>query len=126
MDANGFAELHRHGCFLLPNAWDAGSARMLVAAGFPAIATTSAGVAFSLGHPDHGYGGRADREDGYGESPEAVAETITMTIAVGAAGGGIEDFTGDSSQPLYQRELAIDRIRAAREAVDRSPKTFVL
>jgi 2-methylisocitrate lyase-like PEP mutase family enzyme len=148
MDANGFAELHRHGCFLLPNAWDAGSARMLAAAGFPAIATTSAGVAFSLGLPDHGYGGRverdpmlqrvkeivdaaavpvsADLEDGYGESPEAVAETITMTIAVGAAGGGIEDFTGDSSQPLYQRERAIDRIRAAREAVDRSPKTFVL
>src|SRR5262249_36921764 len=139
---------HRQGCFLLPNAWDAGSARILVTAGFPAIATTSAGVAFSLGRPDHGFGGRverdpmiqrvkeivdaagapvsADLEDGYGESPEAVAETIRMTIAVGAAGGGIEDFTGDSSQPLYPRELAIDRIRAAREAVDGSKKPFVL
>jgi 2-methylisocitrate lyase-like PEP mutase family enzyme len=148
MDANGFAELHRHGCFLLPNAWDAGSARMLVSAGFPAIATTSAGVAFSLGLPDHDFGGRverdpmiervkeivdaagvpvsADLEDGYGASPEAVAETITLTIAAGAAGGGIEDFTGDPSLPLYQREHAVDRIRAARDAVDRAHRPFVL
>src|SRR3954470_5731442 len=97
-------ELHQTGTFLLPNAWDVGSARILVSAGFPAIASTSAGIAFSLGRPDHDFaanraGGRVDRdtmigriaemaagagvpvsadlEDGYGESPEAVATTIT-------------------------------------------------
>jgi 2-methylisocitrate lyase-like PEP mutase family enzyme len=145
-----FFDLHKQGCFLLPNAWDAGSARMLEAAGFPAIATTSAGIAFSMGYPDHGPSeGRraarepmlqrtkeiiegvrvpvsADLEDGYGESPETVAETITMAISIGAAGGGIEDFSGGSQAPLYSRELAIDRIRAARAAVDRSGRPFVL
>src|SRR5690348_11954592 len=117
---------------------------MLEAAGFPAIATTSAGIAFSMGYPDHGpSGGRrvarepmlertkeiiegvrvpvsADLEDGYGESPETVAETITMAISIGAAGGGIEDFSGSSHSPLYSRELAIERIGAARAAVDES------
>jgi 2-methylisocitrate lyase-like PEP mutase family enzyme len=145
-----FFDLHKQGCFLLPNAWDAGSARMLEAAGFPAIATTSAGIAFSMGYPDHGpSGGRraarepmlqrtkeiiegvgvpvsADLEDGYGESPETVAETITMAISIGAAGGGIEDFSGSSPSPLYSRELAIDRIRAARAAVDESGRPFLL
>lgn len=135
-----FAELHREGCFLLPNAWDLGSARMLESVGFPAVATTSAGVAFSLGRPDHGFGtervdretmlGRvgeiaggvtvpvsADLEDGYGEAPETVAETVSLTLAAGAAGGNIEDFTGDRDRPLYDMELAADRIRAARSAV---------
>jgi 2-methylisocitrate lyase-like PEP mutase family enzyme len=148
MDANGFFDLHKQGCLLLPNAWDAGSARMLEAAGFPAIATTSAGIAFSMGRPDHGFDGQVDREsmlrrtkeiiegvrvpvsadleDGYGESPATVAETITMAISVGAAGGGIEDFSGRSQTPLYSRELAIDRIRAARAAVDRSGRPFLL
>ncbi|MFK0106851.1 isocitrate lyase/phosphoenolpyruvate mutase family protein [Streptomyces sp. NPDC091217] len=144
-----FVGLHREGCFLLPNAWDAGSARVLESAGFPAVATTSAGVAFSLGRPDHDYGGdrvdratmtarireiaagvripvSADLEDGFGESPETVAETISMTLAAGAAGGNIEDFTGDRSRPLYDPELAADRMRAAREVVDAAGEPFVL
>jgi 2-methylisocitrate lyase-like PEP mutase family enzyme len=147
-----FVELHRQGCFLLPNAWDVGSARILAAAGFPAIATTSAGVAFSLGRPDHDFledgAGRVDRdtmlgrvgeivaavdvpvsadlEEGYGASPEAVADTIRRTIATGAAGGNIEDFTGQHTTPLFDRELAVDRIRAARAAVDAAGEPFVL
>ncbi|MER5793897.1 isocitrate lyase/phosphoenolpyruvate mutase family protein [Streptomyces sp. NPDC001980] len=144
-----FVELHREGCFLLPNAWDAGSARVLESAGFPAVATTSAGIAFSLGRADHDYGGgrvdratmvgrireiaaevripvSADLEDGFGEAPGTVAETISMTLAAGAAGGNIEDFTGDPSRPLYDPELAADRIRAAREAVDAAGEPFVL
>jgi 2-methylisocitrate lyase-like PEP mutase family enzyme len=143
-----FGRLHREGCFLLPNAWDVGSARMLESVGFPAVATTSAGIAFSLGRPDHDFDGRLDRkamlgriqeiiegvrvpvsadlEDGFGESPDTVAETITLTLQAGAAGGNIEDFTGDRAQPLYERELATDRIRAARAAVDAAGTPFVL
>ncbi|MDX3386625.1 isocitrate lyase/phosphoenolpyruvate mutase family protein [Streptomyces niveiscabiei] len=148
--AQHFVDLHKKdGCFLLPNAWDVGSARLLESAGFPAVATTSAGIAFSLGRPDHGYGeGRVDRttmlarvaemaagvgvplsadlEDGYGASPELVAETIELTIAAGAAGGNIEDFTGDRATPLYGTALAVERIRAAREAVDASDIPFAL
>lgn len=135
-----FADLHRDGCFLLPNAWDVGSARILESAGFPALATTSAGVAFSLGRPDHGFYserkldretmmGRireivdgvsvpvsADLEDGYGEAPEEVAITISMAIEAGAAGGNIEDFTGDPARPLYDEALAVERIHAAATA----------
>ncbi|MCI3275133.1 isocitrate lyase/PEP mutase family protein [Streptomyces cylindrosporus] len=152
--ARRFVGLHREGCFLLPNAWDVGSARVLEAAGFPAVATTSAGVAFSLGRPDHAFFAEqaaedrvdratmlrrvreiadgirvplsADLEDGYGETPKTVAETITMTLAAGAAGGNIEDFTGSRERPLYEPELAADRIRAARAAVDASGEPFVL
>ena len=152
--AERFAELHKQGCFLLPNAWDAGSARILESAGFPAVATTSAGVAFSLGRPDHdffaeqGPDGRVDRdtmlarvgevtaavsvpvsadlEEGYGEAPEAVAATIMAAIAAGAAGAGIEDFTGERGRPLYDLELGADRIRAARAALDASGEPFVL
>ncbi|MET9086747.1 isocitrate lyase/phosphoenolpyruvate mutase family protein [Streptomyces sp. NPDC004237] len=144
-----FVQLHREGCFLLPNAWDAGSARILESAGFPAVATTSAGVAFSLGRPDHDYGGdrvdrdtmvgrvgeivagvripvSADLEDGFGEAPETVAETIALTLGAGAAGGNIEDFTGERSRPLYDPELSADRIRAARRVVDAAGEPFVL
>lgn len=152
--AERFVELHREGCFLLPNAWDVGSARVLESAGFPAVATTSAGVAFSLGRPDHDFheekepDGRIDREtmirrvrdiadelrvplsadleDGFGEAPETVAETISMTRAAGAAGGNIEDFTGDRARPLYEEPLAVDRVRAARAAVDAAGDPFVL
>ncbi|NUR02824.1 MAG: isocitrate lyase/phosphoenolpyruvate mutase family protein [Streptomyces sp.] len=151
--AERFVQLHQQGCFLLPNAWDVGSARILEAAGFPAVATTSAGVAFSLGRPDHDFfaeqpEGRIDREtmlrrireiadeitvplsadleDGYGEAPETVATTISMALAAGAAGGNIEDFTGDRKVPLYDPALAADRIRAARAAVDAGGEPFVL
>jgi 2-methylisocitrate lyase-like PEP mutase family enzyme len=152
--AERFVELHKQGCFLLPNAWDVGSARILESAGFAAIATTSAGVAFSLGRPDHDYFaeqkresrldrevmvGRvreivdavavpvsADLEEGYGEAPETVASTISMALTAGAAGGNIEDFTGDRARPLFDQALAEDRIRAARAAVDASGEPFVL
>jgi 2-methylisocitrate lyase-like PEP mutase family enzyme len=148
-----FHDLHtREGCFLMPNAWDAGSAVMLEAAGFGAIATTSAGVAFSLGRPDYNMSGsasarvdrdtmlsrtqsmaaavsvplNADLEAGYGVSPESVAETIVRAIATGAAGGNIEDFTGNKSTPLFEVDLAVERIRAARHAIDESGIPFVL
>ena len=149
-----FVELHREGCFLLPNAWDVGSARVLAAAGFPAVATTSAGIAFSLGRPDHdffaehGPRGRLDRdtmigrireiagevtvpvsadlEEGFGEAPETVAATVSMALAAGAAGGNIEDFTGERARPLHDTALAADRIRAARAAVDAGGEPFVL
>jgi 2-methylisocitrate lyase-like PEP mutase family enzyme len=152
--AQRFAELHREGCFLLPNAWDLGSARILEAAGFPAVATTSAGVAFSLGRPDHDFFAEqppedrvdretmlsrvreiargiavplsADLEDGYGESPETVAATIARTVAAGAAGGNIEDFTGDRTRPLHDPKLSADRVRAARETLAADGEPFVL
>jgi len=148
--AQDFVDLHKKdGCFLLPNAWDVGSARLLVNAGFPAVATTSAGIAFSLGRPDHGYGeGRLDRgvmlarvaevaagidvplsadlEDGYGEAPEVVAETVELTIAAGAVGGNVEDFTGSRATPLYDTELAVERIRAARSVIDAHGTPFAL
>ncbi|MFC9841994.1 isocitrate lyase/phosphoenolpyruvate mutase family protein [Streptomyces sp. NPDC060223] len=152
--AEEFVELHREGCFLLPNVWDVGSARVLESAGFPAVATTSAGVAFSLGRPDHDFfdekapedrvdretmmrrvreiadGVRvpvsADLEGGYGESPDTVAATLSLTLATGAVGGNIEDFTGDRTRPLYDEALAVDRIRAARAAVDAGGEPFVL
>ncbi|MFF4059690.1 isocitrate lyase/phosphoenolpyruvate mutase family protein [Streptomyces sp. NPDC001668] len=152
--AQRFAALHREGCFLLPNAWDVGSARVLEAAGFPAVATTSAGVAFSLGRPDHDFfaeqppedrvdretmlrrvgeiaGGiavplSADLEDGYGESPETVAATVASALAAGAAGGNIEDFTGDRGRPLHDEKLSADRVRAARETLAAGGEPFVL
>lgn len=151
--AERFVELHQDGCFLLPNAWDPGSARVLESAGFAAVATTSAGVAFSLGRPDHDFfaeheDGRVDREtmlrrvseivaevsvpvsadleEGYGSDPETVAETISLALATGAAGGNIEDFTGERARPLYDVAHATDRIRAARAAVDASGEPFVL
>jgi 2-methylisocitrate lyase-like PEP mutase family enzyme len=152
--AQRFVDLHRDGCFLLPNAWDVGSARILASAGFPALATTSAGVAFSLGRPDHDFfteqpsDGRVDRdtmlrrvreiasevpvpvsadlEDGYGEAPETVAETISLALAAGAAGANIEDFTGDRARPLYDATLSTERIQAARATLDASGHPFVL
>ena len=140
-------ELHaRDGTFLMPNAWDAGSARMLSASGFPAIATTSAGIAFSLGLPDYeGAVSReamlervgliaaavdlpvsADLEAGYGVEPDQVGETIRKAITVGAVGGNIEDFTGEPNAPLFDLALAAERIRAARQAADASAIPFTL
>nr|WP_294864048.1 isocitrate lyase/phosphoenolpyruvate mutase family protein [uncultured Pseudogulbenkiania sp.] len=142
-----FKELHRRsGTFLMPNAWDAGSARLLSSLGFPVIATTSAGIAFSLGLPD--YAGAvsreamlervgqiaaavdlpvsADLEAGYGVEPEQVGDTIRQAIAAGAVGGNIEDFSGEPSAPLFDLALAAERIRAAREAADASGLPFTL
>lgn len=134
------------GTFLAPNAWNAGSARMLEAAGFAALSTTSSGIALALGRPDYeGRLGRqemmewigriaqavdvpvnADLENGYGSQPEEVAETIRQAVAAGVAGGNIEDYTGDPRAPLFEGELAVARIRAAREAADGSGLPFTL
>lgn len=139
-----FRELH-DGNFVMPNAWDAGTAMILAQAGFPAIATTSAGIAFSKGRGDHTLPDGApsvsreamfervyeitdaspvpvngDLEDGYGHAPEEVAKTIRMALDAGLAGGNIEDFDG---RTLYDEELSVQRIVAAREAAGPS---FVL
>jgi len=142
-----FRDLHRRDrAFIMPNAWNAGSARMLSLAGFEAIATTSAGICFERGLPD--YEDRlprdvmlarcaeiaaavdlpvsGDLEAGYGDSPEAVAETIRLSVAAGMVGGSIEDHRADPAVPLYDIELATERIRAAREAADRSGIAYTL
>lgn len=142
-----FGRLHQEpDAFLMPNAWDAGSACILAASGFQCLATTSAGIAFSLGQPDvEGRVSRAqmmerihqiasavtlpisaDLEAGFGSAPEEVAETILLAIQAGAVGGNIEDLSGDPHNPLFDLELAADRIRAAREAANRSGITFTL
>ncbi len=145
--ATRFRQLHQGpDVLLMPNAWDPGSARMLAASGFASIATTSAGIAYSLGLPD--YEGRlsrsemldrvqqiaaavdlpvnADLEAGYGISPPEVAETIRLSIQAGVAGGNIEDYTGDTSAPLHALPLAAERIRAARETADASGLPYTL
>lgn len=142
-----FRDLHlADGLFVMPNAWNAGSACLLEDAGFPAIGTTSAGIAFCLGLPDaQGLLTRdaaleettrisrsvsipvsVDAENGYGHRPEDVAETIRRIARTGAVGASIEDFTGDPNEPLYDRSLAIERIRAARESADALDFPFTL
>jgi len=140
-----FAELHRRaGTFIIPNPWDVGSARLLAHLGFEALATSSAGYAFSIGKPDNAVGREAmlahaaavaaatdlpvsiDLENGFGDAPGIVAETIRLAAASGAVGGSIEDATGRADDPLYERELAIDRIRAAAEVVRGLPFPFML
>lgn len=133
-----FRELHESGCFVLPNPWDLGSARMLEQLGFPALATTSAGFAWTLGRPDTGVsleqalahlrsisGGvtvpvNADFEGGFAREPEAVATNVAAATATGVAGLSIEDSTGETADPLFDFTLAVERIRAARSAIDDS------
>lgn len=144
--AERFLALHRGPELLvLPNAWDVASAVVLAEAGFPAIATTSAGVAFSLGYPDGERIGRAemleavsriaravalpvsaDMEAGYGAEPAAVAETVRLTIEAGAVGANIEDSTRDPKAPLLELGLACERIRAARKAAEALGVRFVV
>ncbi len=137
-----FAALHRGpGVLVMGNPWDAGTARLLEAAGFAALATTSAGYAFSVGRLDSAAGlGReeilgnaaeivaatalpvtADLEDGFGAAPETCAETIAMALEVGLVGGSIEDATGDGHAPIYGFDLAVERVRAAAEAARGKP-----
>lgn len=146
--ATRFQALHQGpGAFLIPNPWDAGTARLLAGLGFPALATTSAGLAFSLGRPD-GAGlvtraealanartivdatdlpVAADLENGYGHTPEAAAETIRLAgTRAGLVGGSIEDATGDAARPLYDFAHAVERIAAAVEAARALPVPFVL
>jgi 2-methylisocitrate lyase-like PEP mutase family enzyme len=131
-----FRQLHRGPAVLiLPNAWDVASARIFEEAGFPAIATTSAGIAFSLGHPDGQRIPReemmarigriaravhvpvsADVESGYGSTPEDAAKTTRELIEMGVVGMNLEDASGRPDQPLADLQLAIEKIRAAREA----------
>jgi len=130
-----FRELHRGGCFAIPNPWDIGSARYLQHLGFKAIATTSAGFAFSRGLPDGSVGRdemlghikelvdatdlpvNADFENGYADDPDGVAESVRLCVDTGVAGLSIEDSTGRKEQPLYDVDLAVERIRAARKAI---------
>jgi len=132
-----FRRLHQTGCFVMPNPWDIGSARMLVGLGFPAIATTSAGMAWSLGRRDNDISVdvalahlrtiagcvdvpvNADFEDGFAPDPDGVAANVATAAATGVAGVSIEDSTGDK-EPLYELRLAVERVRAARRAIDDS------
>jgi 2-methylisocitrate lyase-like PEP mutase family enzyme len=135
-----FRALHERGCFVIPNPWDVGSARYLQHLGFPALATTSAGFAFSQGLPDTGdevvisrdrslayisdittavdLPVNADFMSGYGLEPEDVAESVRRCVATGVAGLSIEDATGDPTSPLYELPIAVERVRAARQAID--------
>jgi len=145
--AEKMAELHRRpGIFVIPNPWDAGSAKILASLGFEALTTTSAGLAFSLGKPD-GLGVvtleetlknardiveatdlpvAADLENGFGDSPEACAQTILAAAGVGLVGGSIEDATGNPDEPIYPFELALERIKAAVKAARTLPFHFTL
>jgi 2-methylisocitrate lyase-like PEP mutase family enzyme len=136
--SGAFRALHRSGCFVIPNPWDPGSARLLVQLGFPALATTSSGFAWSKGRPDNGVSleetlghlrtiahgvnvpVNADFEGGFAVEPEAVAANVTAATATGVAGLSIEDSTGDPSSPLFDFDLSVERVRAARRAIDGS------
>jgi 2-methylisocitrate lyase-like PEP mutase family enzyme len=140
-----FRFLHqRERAFIIPNPWDAGTARMLTYMGFEALATTSAGNAFTLGQRDGTVGRErtlanvgaiasatelpvsGDLENGFGDSPETVAETIRMAAEAGLVGGSIEDATGRPEEPIYPLEQAIERIEAAAEAARSLPFPFTL
>ncbi|HMH20965.1 MAG TPA: isocitrate lyase/phosphoenolpyruvate mutase family protein [Puia sp.] len=145
--AEAFKALHeRTGIFVMPNPWDAGSARILAGLGFEALATTSAGLAFSLGKPD-GEGAvsreetlanakviisatslpvSADLENGYGDDPDACARTVLLAAAAGLAGGSIEDATGRPDDPIYPFELSVERVRAAVKAAHSLAIPFTL
>jgi 2-methylisocitrate lyase-like PEP mutase family enzyme len=141
-----FARSHSDaGILVLPNAWDAGSAIMMAEAGFRALATTSAGIAFTMGLPDGQHVSReamldrvaqivaavplpvtADLEGGYGPSAEDVAVTVRGALRAGAVGCNIEDATGNPQEPLFELQLACDRIRAGVEVARRANQPFVL
>ncbi len=130
--------------FVIPNPWDAGTARILTALGFPALTTTSAGLAFALGRKDGAVTRdealanakaivdatdlpvAADLENGYGDAPEAAAETIRLAGGVGLVGGSIEDASGDPKRPIYDFAHAVERVAAAVQAARAFPFPFVL
>jgi 2-methylisocitrate lyase-like PEP mutase family enzyme len=137
-------ELHASGCFVIPNPWDVGSARVLEQLGFQALATTSAGFAWSLGRRDNhvtldeelahlrAMAGAvsipvsADFEGGFAVEPDGVAANVTAAAATGIAGLSIEDSTGDAESPLFAFDLAVERVRAARAAIDAGGSGIVL
>jgi 2-methylisocitrate lyase-like PEP mutase family enzyme len=133
-----FHRLHEQGCFVIPNPWDVGSARYLQNMGFKALASTSSGFAWSHGHAD----GRmsrdrvldhltelveatdlpinADFENGFAPDAAGVAESVRLAVETGVAGLSIEDSTGDASHPLFELDVALDRVKAARKAIDKA------
>lgn len=141
-----FAALHERGCFVIPNPWDAGSARILEHLGFKALASTSAGLAFTKGLPDtmtalsrdavlehlrelvlaSELPVNADFQSGYAEDPDGVAANVRLCVATGVAGVSIEDATGDEARPLYPLAEAVRRIEAARAAIDASGERVLL
>ena len=143
---DAFHALHKEGCFVIPNPWDVGSARYLQHLGFAALATTSAGFAFSQGLPDSEVAVSRDRSlahiadiansvdvpvnadfaSGYGTGPGEVADSVTRCVATGVAGLSIEDSTGETSSPLYELSIAVERVRAARAAIDATKSGVLL
>jgi 2-methylisocitrate lyase-like PEP mutase family enzyme len=139
-----FRALHERGCFVIPNPWDVGSARWLEHLGFPALASTSAGVAFSLGLPDAALPRdavlahlrelaaatavpvNADFQAGYGRTPPEVKESVALGAATGVAGLSIEDASGDPAAPLFPLDVAVARLRAARAALDATAPDVLL
>ena len=140
-----FFDLHQSGCFVIPNPWDRGSARMMAAAGAKALATSSAAHAFTLGRPDMGGVGRDDAlahaqdllsatalplsgdfENGFADDPEGVAETVRLAAEVGLSGCSIEDTRMVAGAPAYDFDLAVERIRAAVAAAKALGRPFVL
>jgi 2-methylisocitrate lyase-like PEP mutase family enzyme len=131
-----FHELHSSGCFVMPNPWDAGSAKALARMGFPALATTSAGAAWTLGRADNqltleqaldhlrAVAGavavpvNADFENAFAVEPDQVAAHVKLAAATGIAGLSVEDSSGNADNPLYDFDLAVERVRAARQAID--------
>jgi 2-methylisocitrate lyase-like PEP mutase family enzyme len=139
-----FAALHRAGCFVMPNPWDPGSLHVLVGLGFPAVATTSSGWAWSRGRPDNAQGLDAaldhlremaslspvpvngDFEGGFAIEPDGVATNVARAAATGVAGLSIEDASGDGAQPLFDFDLSVERVGAAREALDAAGSRVLL
>ena len=139
-----FRRLHESGCFVMPNPWDAGSARMLEGLGFPALATTSAGFAWTLGRADNQVAleevlahlraiatvasvpVNADFEGGFATEPEGVAANVRAAVSTGIAGLSIEDSTGLAASPLHDFALSVERVRAARRAIDESGSGVLL
>lgn len=142
---DAFRALHESGCFVMPNPWDLGSARWLRGQGFKALATTSAGFAFTQGRADQDVPRdkmlahiaemvkavpdlpiNADFENGYADTPDGVAANVKLCVATGVAGLSVEDATGRAEDPLYPFELAVERVRAARKAIDETGSGVVL
>jgi len=139
-----FRRLHESGCFVIPNPWDVGSAVYLQSLGFKALATTSSGFAWSQGRADGGVARdialahfanlvsatdvpvNADFENGFAKDAAGVADNVALAVRTGIAGLSIEDSTGDAANPLFDLSTAIDRVRAAREAIDRSGAEVLL
>ena len=139
-----FHRLHQDGCFVLPNPWDVGSARYLQTLGFKALATTSSGFAWSHGHRDGAMSRdrvldhltemveatdlpiNADFEHGYSPDAAGLADSVRLAVQTGVAGLSIEDSTGDASNPLFDLDAAVDRMRAARKAIDKAGSDTML